>query len=348
LIVTDHNHIDVKSWSDFVINHPYGNFFQTPEYFTAYQNTKFCSSIVVALINDTTLKVEGILVGAIQRNYNGFLGKLTARCIVNGGPLLNGNSIHLLPVLLDAFDNLVSKKVIYTQFRNFWVFSESEKEQFRSHNYHFDDHLNIILELPDTEDLLWKQFVRSRQRGINKAKGMEFSFNNEYYESIINDFYQLLSSQYEKIGLPIPHISLFEELVKNAPSNVKFFVLRESDIPVIIMFAFVYHHTIYTFYNGIKQDVEFVKKRPSDLFFYEVMLWCMKNDIKFYDWMGAGKPGVEYGVRQFKLEYGGEAVNLGRFYKTNNPLLMKLGKSAMVLYKKMKTSKSQVEHKDAT
>ena len=52
--------------------------------------------------------------------------------------------------------------------------------------------------------------------------------------------------------------------------------------------------------------------------------------------MGAGKPDENYGVREFKEKFGGELVEYGRFIRINNPLLYKLGTSALSILKQIK------------
>ena len=44
-----------------------------------------------------------------------------------------------------------------------------------------------------------------------------------------------------------------------------------------------------------------------------------------YDMMGAGEPGVPYGVRDFKAEFGGQMVEHGRFLCVCKPMLYRLG-----------------------
>jgi hypothetical protein len=41
--------------------------------------------------------------------------------------------------------------------------------------------------------------------------------------------------------------------------------------------------------------------------------------------MGAGEPGVPYGVRDFKSEFGGTMVEHGRFLCVSKPWLYKIG-----------------------
>ena len=47
---------------------------------------------------------------------------------------------------------------------------------------------------------------------------------------------------------------------------------------------------------------------------------CMR-----YDMLGAGEPGVPYGVRDFKAEFGGQMVEHGRFLCVCKPMLYRLG-----------------------
>jgi len=54
------------------------------------------------------------------------------------------------------------------------------------------------------------------------------------------------------------------------------------------------------------------------------------------DFMGAGKPETEYGVRKYKMGFGGELFEEGRFQKIMNPGLYKLGKFGISVLSKVK------------
>jgi lipid II:glycine glycyltransferase (peptidoglycan interpeptide bridge formation enzyme) len=52
--------------------------------------------------------------------------------------------------------------------------------------------------------------------------------------------------------------------------------------------------------------------------------------------MGAGKPDDGgYGVRDFKLKFGGELVELGRYIHVCNRLLFAVGKYGVKIMKKL-------------
>jgi lipid II:glycine glycyltransferase (peptidoglycan interpeptide bridge formation enzyme) len=43
------------------------------------------------------------------------------------------------------------------------------------------------------------------------------------------------------------------------------------------------------------------------------------------DLMGAGRPDEQYGVRDFKAEFGGEMVEYGRYVYAHRSLMYKMG-----------------------
>jgi lipid II:glycine glycyltransferase (peptidoglycan interpeptide bridge formation enzyme) len=49
--------------------------------------------------------------------------------------------------------------------------------------------------------------------------------------------------------------------------------------------------------------------------------------------MGAGIPDRPYGVRDFKMEFGGEVVEYGRYLCIRKPVLYKIGKWGVKILK---------------
>ena len=69
---------------------------------------------------------------------------------------------------------------------------------------------------------------------------------------------------------------------------------------------------------------------------WNVILWSKENNYKVFDFGGAGKPKIPYGVRDYKLKFGGELVNYGRYEKEHKKILMLLGRLAFKFYKLFK------------
>ena len=101
-----------------------------------------------------------------------------------------------------------------------------------------------------------------------------------------------------------------------------------------VRFVLCYKNLIYDWYAASKD--EYLSCRPNDVLPWEIMKWGVNNGFDVFDFGGAGKPGIPYGVRDYKLKFGGQLVNFGRFVKVHNPLLMELGKMGLNLYRKFK------------
>ena len=74
---------------------------------------------------------------------------------------------------------------------------------------------------------------------------------------------------------------------------------------------------------------------PSELATYAGLQYAASSGCARFDFMGAGKPDVPYGVRDFKALFGGQLVEHGRFLHVCRPLLYNLGKTAISLIEKL-------------
>lgn len=334
MIISDPEKIDRKLWSAFVFEHPNGNIFQTPKIYQVYNNTKNYKPIFLAALESG--KVVGILVSVIQKEYSNMFGLLTARAIMFGGPLVSGDDPNIMQQLLIEYHKQVSGKVIYSQIRNFHIPSKNEDTTILASNFKFIDHLNILVDLSIGVDDLWRGIKRNRKDGINKAKKNNFYFKVYVKLKDISIFYQLLIDLYSKIKLPYPDISFFNYLNNELSDDIRWFTLEQNGKQLIILCALISKNTLHAFTIGISQDKDFHNLRPVDLFYWEVIKWASENGFKNFDWMGAGKPDEDYGVRKFKLQYGGEPCNFGRYLYVHNKVMYKFGKWGLRLKKTIK------------
>ncbi len=90
---------------------------------------------------------------------------------------------------------------------------------------------------------------------------------------------------------------------------------------------------IYDWYAGA--DDSYLEYRPNDILSWSILKWGIKNNYEVFDFGGAGKPNVPYGVRDYKLKFGGELVNFGRFEIIHKPSVFKSGKIGLHIYKKI-------------
>ena len=86
----------------------------------------------------------------------------------------------------------------------------------------------------------------------------------------------------------------------------------------------IYQDTIYEWYvcglHGEFKDIY-----PSVLATWAPIEYAANNNLSCFDFLGAGRPDEDYGVREFKAKFGGELVNFGRFSKIHNKMKYKFG-----------------------
>jgi lipid II:glycine glycyltransferase (peptidoglycan interpeptide bridge formation enzyme) len=83
-------------------------------------------------------------------------------------------------------------------------------------------------------------------------------------------------------------------------------------------------------------DKEYKDQYPSILSTWAAIAEGQKMELKHFDFLGAGKPDADYGVRDFKAKFGGELIQYGRYEKIHQPFLMKIGILGLKLLKFIK------------
>lgn len=324
--------IDKQAWVDFVFKHPNGNVFHTPEMYVVYLNTpKFSPLVLIA--TDKNDNIVGCLMSVIQREYNGLIGELTTRSIIFGGPLTEDNSIPIAESLLKKYNEIVKSKAIYSQFRNLFDTSQFAKA-FTRNGYHFDEHLDIFLDLTIPVEELEHNLHKERKRNIAKAvkEGLVFKHLTEIDE--INDVVLLLKKTYSRVKVPMSYDELFIQSNKILGNKVNFFGAYYDGKMIAGQVRLCYKDTVYAWYSG--SDSDYFNKKPNDFLLWNVLLWSKQHNFKTFDFGGAGKPNIAFGVRDYKLKFGGKLVEFGRYQIVHKSTLMIIGQSAYKLYKSIK------------
>lgn len=325
--------IDRKQWSDFVFNHPQGNIFQTPEMFDVFRMTKKNHPVFMAVVNRNN-QISGLLVAVIQKEYSGFLGEFTSRSIIWGGPLIKNNDKEVLDTILKEYKKIVNKRAIYSQFRNLWK-QEENKDIFERCNFKYEDHLDILINLTQSEDDLTRKIHKERSHNIRRAINKGTIFRELKESKRIEDALRLIKETYKRVNLPLADQSLFQAAYNILfPLNmVRYFAAINNEKIIGTRIVLFYKDLVYDWYAGSSHEDR--NKYPNDFLPWEVMLWSKRNGYKVFDFGGAGKPGIPYGVRDYKLKFGGQLVNFGRYIKIHKPLFMKIGEFGFKFYRKL-------------
>lgn len=317
---------DESKWENFVKEHPLGNIFQSPQIYHLYNSIPRHKSFVLGAENEKG-EIVAILVGCllIEKGLKRFF---SARAIISGGPLVRNNDPATADTLLHYYNHYIRNKAIYTQFRNIWPMSGLHTA-LENNNYEYEDHLTVIV------DLL--QSVEEIEANINKKRfsSMRGSVKKGVIVKPIEDpasmahAIHLIELTYKRIKLPAPPQELFTKAAELLKPHIRFFGSFFEEKLIGVRICLNYNGLSYDWYAA--SDLSHSKLRPNDL----LPLHCIKSakdeNLRVYNFGGAGKPDKPYGVRDFKMQYGGKLVNYGRYTLVHKPLLYRTGKLGIEL-----------------
>lgn len=340
-LITDLKELNEKDWCEFIFNHPNRNIFQSIEMFTFFRNTKKWEPLFLG-VKDSNNKLQAILLCVVQKENAGFIGYLTSRAIVFAGPLINDNleekdKVYILELLLNELIKLVKSRSIYVQFRNLFPLY-NYLLSFKKFGFEYLKHLNFRVNTTDENELNSK-ISKSKKRQIKQSlkNGAKIIEPNDIQQ--VKDFYELLKNLYKtKVKKPLPDWVFFKHFYKESKSDKlgKYFLIEFNDkIIGGIMCPITSGKVIYEWYIcGI--DGQYKGIFPSVLATWAAIEYACKNGFEYFDFMGAGKPNEDYGVREFKSKFGGELVEFGRFERINNKPLYSFGKLGIKILGKLK------------
>lgn len=330
-LLTNAVDIDRTQWQALVDRSPVASIFQTPEMYDFYHSLQLYKTILCAVEERGVLK--GLALCLILSEGTGLKGRLTARAIINGGPLLDADiSIEALQALLKATISTLRRQCIYIETRNLNDYSRW-RNTFETCGFQYLPHYNFHIDTSDPAQVE-KRIDKSRRRRIRRATeaGAVISNDNTHLPA----FYNILANLYhKKIHKPLPPYTLFAQLT-TLPFARYFFVLNpQGEVIGGQLILMLGQRVGYAWYCcGL--DREQHDLYPSIMANYAAIRYAADHGFVRYDMMGAGSPKEDYGVRDFKAQFGGTLVEHGRFLHVNDKVIYHLGKQALHLLKKIK------------
>ncbi len=328
-LLTDPSNIDRQQWQELVDRSSVASIFQTPEMYDFYTSLNLYEVAIVA-VDDNGLK--GLALCVTQSNGKGIKRNLTSRAIINGGLLLSGDiSEEALAALLNTTINILKQRSIYIETRNLNDYSRW-RNTFEKCGFDYVPHYNFHIDTTDP-NLVDKRMDKSRRRRIRRATENGVVISNDI--SQLPDFYNILSNLYRtKIHKPLPPYSMFEQLTKEP--FARYFFVQSPDGKTIggQVILMLEHRVAYAWYC-CGMDREYHDLYPSIMANYAAIRYAADNDYKRYDMMGGGTPGEDYGVRDFKAQFGGDMVEQGRYLYVCRPVIYWMGKTAMTIINRL-------------
>lgn len=317
----------------FISQRKHRNIFQSFELYDVYKASRNHYPFCYALEKDDG-QLTAIIFGVTTKYFKKPLSYLTSRAIISGGPLLASGDPEILDFVLKSLKKELGRKNILIQFRNLWNWGNL-KDVFEVNGFKYQPHSDILIKLNRPADELIEDINKNKRRNVTKT------LNKGTLVRIISDVedfkccIRLIRKTYQRILLPFPDESLFFEALKQLSEKgiLKVFVAESKTGIIGARMELLFGDTIYDWYAG--SDPDFNNLYPNDLLIFHILNWGNAN-YNLFDFGGAGNPNVPYSVRDYKLNFGGEMVENGRFELVSKKFLFASFNSAYKLNKKVK------------
>jgi serine/alanine adding enzyme len=320
-IVTN-DQVELGKWNVLLANGFFASPFQTLDFYRFLNTVEgFCANVFAIEIEDN---YASLAVVTIQKE-KGVKSFFSRRGIIYGGPLIRKEHDNYIEELFKYINEFYRKKLIYLETRNLFDYS-CYADSFSKSKWTYEAWLNVKLNLEGVrKEELYSLFKYNRRREIKQSILNGATYHLCTKEEEIFDVYQILNKLYHKnVKLPLPSFNFFLEFFRSKIMKV-FIVMHREKIIGGSFCPVLPGKGLYIFYYCGQREYH---KRifPTHLAVLAALDFAVETNIPLVDFMGAGKPGVDYGVRKYKLEFGGELVEQGRFLKVLNPFLYNLGK----------------------
>ena len=332
MILLRNQQITYASWWTILKDNPLSSPFQTPDYYELCNRLKGISAEVFALEDKNNLRALCVVTLLKESGIQGYFSR---RAIIYGGPVLKDSDNDMFNLFIKSIEEHVTPNVIYIEIRNFFDYSQLNSI-YKLADWELMPYLNIKLSLKgksleDTLSLM--KYNRKREIKLSIAEGAIFREANDISE--VRNLYDILRDLYiNKVKLPLPNWDFFLSFFNESICKV-FVVLHNNKIIGGSFCYFLEKKSIYTmYYCGIRNYHK--KIFPTHLSILAAIEFGIRENLENIDFMGAGLQGKEYGVREYKREFGGELYEYGRFRKINNRFLFVLGVVGLKIQKHIK------------
>lgn len=305
--------IDRQQWSELVRTSETGTWFQSPEAYDFFASLPELMEPFVYGV-ERAEKLCAVCVGYVTKEPNPIKQFFTRRAIIIGGVVMAANCAKEdIVILLNYVRKELKPKSIYIETRNFNDFSPW-KEAFEAAGFVYKPHLNFHVD-PATNNL-----SDNRKRQLKKSDAV---VSEGVSELEIREWYEVLSELYRtKVKTPLWPIDFFLEAYRQGIA--KFLLVKHEGRIIGGSMVVADERTVYEWFEcGLNAECK--DQYPSVMATWGGIQLAHQSGCTRYDMMGAGEPGVPYGVRDFKAEFGGQMVEHGRFLCVCKPMLYRLG-----------------------
>ncbi len=298
-----------NEWASFVRNHTDGSPFQHPDCFAIF-NTYSKIPPKVFRHYDNEDNINGVIL-ALPCSFFPTIPSVPKAYISFNGPIADSRAElerqhDIQSVLINRLKKEKGLLRPYLEIRDFYniIKRENPPERERGTPY-----LNLVKDITTPEQLM-DGVSNMRLRHINKIdNGFVTADPATIYE--LESFLKILQSLYKHIRKPILSSRVIEGIFATREEQDSFRVVVTKHSGRVCGGAILGFcgTTCYEWYIASDRTV----KECGTAATFGAMRYAMERGCSSFNFMGIGRAGVPYGVRDFKCSFGGEMVEYMRY-----------------------------------
>jgi lipid II:glycine glycyltransferase (peptidoglycan interpeptide bridge formation enzyme) len=314
-----------KRWDDFIQNSNENNILQSSAMRRVYMNTRAHFPISLAVINEQTNEIEGVLLSVLRHQSR--FGTFTARAHIIYGPI--AKSTRAARYLVREHDDIMRSKAVFTLRKPYFLGSSSiVREAFVQEKYAEEAALNSFCRVDKQESQIFSEMNKKRRWGIRKSVRMGVKIEELEDKDQIDDFYQLHLTACLRTKYPTDEKSFFDSvfdfLVRQKMARILF--AKHNGKYVAGLLVFLYKPVI-THWATV-YDENGLKTCSTERLVWEVLKWGAQNNYVYFDFVG-GDPDSRSGSYIFKREFGANIVKSSIFKKIYHPKYLQFAQKAL-------------------
>lgn len=293
------------------------NVFQTKDYMRLFEHEKGTKVVIFAVYFGSSLLLLQPL--TIHRYYRYLPGKFVSYAVAWREPwraqnITDEEAIKAFDLMNEMIVKYCRKRALYVEYRHFSdnnIYGLNFNSQLLTFNFPW---YNIYCDIETGEDVVAKM-KRDKRRQLKQSFEAGVEVVLEPTREQIVEWYVLLKHLYRRIHRPLPSCQLFLRLNKSGVGKL-FVVTYQGKVvsgSALLVFKCNSSQHVYEFYRASTPD-KLQGIYPSVVATWQELQFASIQGALF-DFMGAGPQNKPYGVRDFKLTFGGELIKEYRYRK---------------------------------
>ena len=285
------------AWDQYILSHPLGGVYLTTPWKKAIEQGYGHETFYLAAFENND--ITGVLPLALIKPPLGSPGLVSLPFCDYGGLPADNNRTALS--LLDKATSLAREHRAGLEIRNL---SSSDLIKFPQGFVQGTNKCRMLLELPESSDLLWSGFKSKLRSQIKKSSKEGLVARLEQAE-LLPDFYKVFCRNMRDLGSPVHSIHWINSVIESFGQAAKVCVVYKDNTPAAGGIILMHAQTATVPWASALR--EYSRLSPNMLLYWTFLKFAADNGYRFFDF-GRSTPGE--GTYAFKEQWGARPVPL--------------------------------------